>query len=136
MVHSVAISGSLRNRLALTLIGGAALLALLLVFAVRSYAVQVAQRGQDDILLASVTSMLDTAALREGQLEVDIPYAAFSMLGTAADDRVFYAIYQDGAFLSGYPELPLAETVAAVRGNSAPRGCRARPCARSSPAGC
>lgn len=105
MTDSAAISGSLRNRLVLTLIGGAALLAFLLFLAVRNYAVQVAQRGQDNILLASVTSMLDAAAFRDGVVEVDIPYAAFSMLSTPADDRVFYAIFQDGQFLSGYADL-------------------------------
>lgn len=99
------VSGSLRNRLVLTLIGGAALLAFLLFVAVRNYAAQVAQQGQDNILGASVTSILDAAALREGELEVDIPYAAFAMLSTPSDDRVFYAIFQDGEFLSGYEDL-------------------------------
>ena len=102
MTDSPAVSGSLRNRLVLTLIGGAAVLALLLFFSVRNYAVQVAQQGQDNILDASVTSMLDAAALRDGVVELDLPYSAFSMLGTPADDRVFYAILQDGEFLSGY----------------------------------
>ncbi|MEM1005617.1 MAG: sensor histidine kinase [Pseudomonadota bacterium] len=108
MQASPTISGSLRNRLALTLIGGAAILALLLFYAVRNYAAQVAQQGQDNILGASVTSILDAAALRGDALEVDIPYAAFSMLSTPADDRVYYAIFQDGAFLSGYEDLPLS----------------------------
>ena len=89
----------------LTLIGGAAVLALLLFFAVRNYAVQVAQQGQDNILDASATSMLDAATIRDGVIELDLPYAAFSMLSTSADDRVFYAILQDGEFLSGYEEL-------------------------------
>lgn len=104
-MDNVATSGSLRNRLVLTLIGGAAILALLLFFAVRNFAVQVAQRGQDNILDASVTSMLDAAAIRDGNVELDMPYSAFSMLSTQADDRVFYAILQDGNFLSGYEEL-------------------------------
>ena len=104
-MDSVAVSGSLRNRLVLTLIGGAAVLALLLFFAVRNYAVQVAQQGQDNILDASATSMLDAATIRDGVVQLDLPYSAFSMLGTAADDRVFYAILQDGALLSGYEEL-------------------------------
>lgn len=94
----------------LTLIGGAAVLALLLFFAVRNYAVRVAQQGQDNILDASVTSMLDAAAIRDGKVELDLPYSAFSMLSTAADDRVFYAILQDGEFLSGYEELGDAGT--------------------------
>ena len=109
MAGEPVVQGSLRNRLVLILIGGAAVLAVFLFLAVRSYAVQVAQRGQDNILLASVTSMLDAASFRDGVAEVDIPYAAFSMLNTPADDRVFYAIYQDSDFLSGYADLtPLA----------------------------
>ena len=103
------VSGSLGKRLALTLIGGAAVLALLLFFAVRNYAAQVAQQGQDNVLWASVTSILDAAAVRDGEAEVDIPYAAFSMLATPADDRVFYAIYQDGDFLSGYEDLAFSD---------------------------
>ncbi|MBO9449855.1 sensor histidine kinase [Tropicibacter sp. R16_0] len=103
-----AVSGSLRNRLMLTLIGGAAVLALILFFAVRNYAVQVAQQGQDTILDASVTSMLDAATIQDGRVELDLPYAAFSMLATSADDRVFYAILRDGEFLSGYEDLAAA----------------------------
>ena len=106
MKGNLAPSGSLRNRLVLILIGGAALLAILLFFAVRNYATQVAQQGQDRILAASVTSILDAASLRAGAVEIDIPYSAFSMLSTAADDRVFYAIYQDDTFLTGYADLP------------------------------
>ena len=62
-------------------------------------------RDRTNILDASVTSMLDAAAIRGGVVELDLPYAAFSMLSTAADDRVFYAIMQDGEFLSGYEDL-------------------------------
>ena len=107
MTETLRASGSLRNRLALILTGGAAILALLLVVLVRSYAAQIAQQGQDQILGASVTSILDTALLRDGQVEVDFPYAAFSMLSTPSDDRVFHAIYQDEVLLSGYASLAL-----------------------------
>lgn len=107
MSNSPTVTGSLRNRLAFTLIGGAAILALLLFVAVRNYAAQVAQQGQDGILAASVTSILDGAAIRDGEVEVDIPYAAFSMLSTPSDDRVFYAIFRDGVFLSGYEDLSI-----------------------------
>ena len=44
-MDSVVVSGSLRNRLVLTLIGGAAVLALILFVVVRNYAVQVAQQA-------------------------------------------------------------------------------------------
>ncbi|MEP5730487.1 MAG: sensor histidine kinase N-terminal domain-containing protein [Sulfitobacter sp.] len=105
MTHNVPVSWSLRNRLMVTLIGGAAVLAVLLFFAIRNYASQVAQQGQDEILRASVTSILDAATIRNGEVLVDIPYASFSMLSTPSDDRVFYAIYQDETFLSGYAEF-------------------------------
>lgn len=99
------VSGSLRNRLVLTLIGGAAVLTVLLFFTVRNYATQIAQQGQDNILGASAAAILDSASIRDGQIDVDIPYSAFSMLATPSDDRVFYAIYQDDVFLSGYKAL-------------------------------
>jgi two-component system sensor histidine kinase TctE len=107
MKRNLFASGSLRKRLVLTLVGGAAVLALLLFFAIRNYATQVALQGQDNILGASVTSILDSAAIRDGAVEVDIPYSSLSMLSTPSDDRVFYAIYQDDTFLSGYSELAL-----------------------------
>ncbi len=107
MSSDAVVSGSLRTRLALLLIGGAAILALLLFFAVRNYATRVAQQGQDNILGAAVTSILDAAAFRDGAVEIDLPYAAFSMLSTPADDRVFYAIFQDQTFLSGYEDRVL-----------------------------
>ncbi|WP_370401963.1 sensor histidine kinase [Sulfitobacter sp. JB4-11] len=106
MVEAVAVSGSLRKRLTATLIGGAAALAVLMYFIARLYAAQIAQQGQDNVLGASVTSILDAAVIRDGMVEIDFPYAAFSMLSTPADDRVFYAIYQDNVLLSGYGSLP------------------------------
>lgn len=106
MTSSFSASGSLRNRLVLTLIGGAAVLALLVFFTVRNYAEQLAQQGQDAILIASAASILDAAAMRDGTVEIDIPYVSFSMLSSSSDDRVFYEISQDGVFLSGYEDLP------------------------------
>lgn len=105
MTETVNVSGSLRRRLTLTLIGGAAVLAVVLFAVVRLYAAQIAQQGQDSILSASVTSMLDAAVLRDGAVVVDFPYAALSMLSTTSDDRVFYAILQDQTLLSGYEHL-------------------------------
>jgi len=109
MDDAVNVAGSLRARLALTLIGGAAAIALLLFFVVRTYAAQIAQSGQDSILEASVTSILDAVTVRDGDVEVDLPYVAFSMLSTEADDRVFYALWQDETLLSGYEFLPVAD---------------------------
>lgn len=109
MSDSIHVSGSLRNRLAITLIGGVSILTFLLYFAIRNYATQIAQQSQDSILHASATSMLDAATVRDGSVEMDIPYASFSMLNTATDDRIFYAIYQDDTMLSGYEKLKVPQ---------------------------
>lgn len=104
--EQVAISGSLRNTLMISLVGIALVLATLLYIVVRSYAAQIAQSTQDRILSASVTSILDAAAIRNGQVNIELPYAAFSILSTQADDRLVYAVHQDGDFLTGYDSLP------------------------------
>ncbi|MFK7762093.1 MAG: sensor histidine kinase N-terminal domain-containing protein [Roseobacter sp.] len=104
-MDDVNVTGSLRNRLALILTGGAALLAIVLFVAVRALAAQVAQQGQDNVLSASMSSILDTAVILEGRITLDFPYSSLSMLSTEADDRVFYAIYENGALLSGYDDL-------------------------------
>lgn len=105
MTGDVNVSGSLRKRLALILTGGAAVIAVILFFAVRVLAAQIAQQGQDDILSASMSSVLDTAVIREGRVTLDFPYSSLSMLNTVADDRVFYAIYEGTTLLSGYAWL-------------------------------
>ncbi|MCF2904951.1 sensor histidine kinase [Octadecabacter sp. CECT 8868] len=112
MTDDVNVSGSLRNRLALILTGGAAVLAAILFVVVRALATQVAQQGQDNILNASMSSILDTAIIRDGSVTLDFPYSSLSMLGTTADDRVFYAVYENGSLLSGYDTLqsPTAPT--------------------------
>lgn len=117
MNRSVEITGSLRNRLAITLIAGVAFLSLLLYFAVRDYAVKIAQQSQDSILLASVISILDTASIQQGKIEVDMPYSSFSMLSTLTDDRVFYAIYQNDVLLSGYEKLSVPKLKADAQVN-------------------
>ena len=99
-------AGSIRRRLSLQLLSNAALLTLLLVFIVRSFAQQLAEQSQDNILMASVTSILDVSAIQQGELTVDIPYSAFSMLSNLSDDRVFYRIDKNGIFLTGYADLP------------------------------
>ncbi|MDA5095622.1 sensor histidine kinase [Aliiroseovarius sp. KMU-50] len=108
MAENVHISGSLRRRLTFSLIGGAAILAATLYLVARSYSAQIAQQGQDNILGAAVSSILDVAIMRDGAVEVDFPYASFSMLNTPSDDRVFYAIHQDDTLLTGYEDLPRA----------------------------
>ena len=99
-------SGSIRRRLSMQLVGSAAILAIILFVLVLNFARQVSEQSQDNILTASVTSILDSANIRDGEISVDIPYAALSMLGNVSDDRVFYRIDAAGTFLTGYADLP------------------------------
>lgn len=89
----------------LLLVGAAAILALLLYIIVRSYAAQIAQNAQDSILATSARTILDAASIRNGAPKVELPYSAFSVLNTAADDRIFYAIHLNDEFVSGYEAL-------------------------------
>ncbi|TNJ47463.1 sensor histidine kinase [Phaeobacter sp. B1627] len=106
MSGSIRLRGSIQRRLIVQLLTGAALLATLMFLVVQSYARDLAGQSQDEILAASVTAILDSAAVRNGDLTVDIPYFAFSMLGNISEDRVFYTITRNGEFLTGYPDLP------------------------------
>ncbi|MCT8161896.1 sensor histidine kinase [Pseudoruegeria sp. SHC-113] len=103
------VSGSIRRRLTLQLVGSAAVLAVLLFLLVLGFARRVAEESQDNILTASLTSILESVAVQDGALTADIPYAALSMLGNVSNDRVFYAIRAAGADLTGYADLPRTE---------------------------
>ncbi|EFO33838.1 integral membrane sensor signal transduction histidine kinase [Roseibium sp. TrichSKD4] len=104
----VHIRGSIHRRLITLLLIGAAFLAVLLYFVVQSVARQIAQESHDNILIASATSILDNASVVDGEIMIDVPYSAFSMLGNASDERVYYAIRLGREFLSGYGDLPVA----------------------------
>ena len=84
----------------------AAGIAILLYVVVQSVAEQIAQESQDNILAASAISILDSARVVEGDISIDLPYSSLSMLDSVTDERAFYAIRLNDAFLSGYPDLP------------------------------
>ena len=82
--------GSIRRRLTLQLLTSAAILAVILFLIVSSFARQISAESQDRILSASVASILDAVSVASGEVSVDIPYSAFTMLDNPSDDRVFY----------------------------------------------
>lgn len=100
--------GSIRRRLLVSLLAGAAVLAVVLYFVVQSVARQVARQSQDNVLAASALSIIDSARFPAGEVAVDLPYSALSMLDSVTDERVFYAIRLQEEFLSGYDALPEA----------------------------
>ncbi len=101
-------TGSIRRQLVVQLLSGSAILALALFLIVQGFARQLAEESQDNILAASVTSILDAATIEEGGLVLDLPYSAFSMLANLHDDAVYYAIDANGVFQTGYDTLPKA----------------------------
>ncbi len=108
MTEHLQISGSIRRRLSVQLIGSAAILSAIFYFTVLNIAQNAAEKSQDNILLASATSVMESVSLQSGEITVDIPYAVFSMLGSVSEDRVFYRILADGNVLTGYDDLPIA----------------------------
>jgi len=104
------IRGSLRRGLMIQLLIAFLILATVLYISTRLIAVRAADSSQDSILSASAASIAQQARLVEGEPSVDIPYAAFDMLGVSGQDRVFYRIgLEDGELLSGYDDLPTPE---------------------------
>ncbi len=98
--------GSIRRRLFLQLAAVAAFLAIALFFSIRSVAEQAAADTQDSILTASATSIADALYSEGGEIRLELPYSALSMLSSAGQDRVFYSVLSGETILTGYADLP------------------------------
>jgi two-component system sensor histidine kinase TctE len=98
-------TGSIGRRLTFLLAVVAALLSVVSWSMVSSFAREAAQRTQDDILAASATIIAEALRGEGGKVRLEIPYAAFSMLGSVSQDRVFYRIDAGDDVLTGYSDL-------------------------------
>ncbi|MCB2127751.1 MAG: sensor histidine kinase N-terminal domain-containing protein [Rhodobacteraceae bacterium] len=99
-------SVSLRLRLVLQLLGIAAVLAIVLYFTVRTVADEAAEATQDGVLGAATLAISESLQGGDDGVNVDLPYEAFSILGSISADRVFYRITTGDDTLTGYPDLP------------------------------
>ena len=99
---------SIQRRL---LVSGAALLVLVsgIVFlTVRWYAHTAAEEAFDRVLGAAALSIADTVSIEDGEATVDLPHAAFAILGTSRLNRIFYRIVApNGSLITGSPTLGL-----------------------------
>tara|TARA_R110002073_G_scaffold18564_18_gene68683 strand:- start:24227 stop:25603 length:1377 start_codon:yes stop_codon:yes gene_type:complete len=111
--------GSIGRRLTLLLAAIAALLSVLSWGMVTGFARQAAERTQDNVLAASATSIADTLRTEQGRVRLELPYAAFSMLGAISQERVFYKVTANGDLLTGYADLPAPATPARRTGGAA-----------------
>lgn len=102
---SVQAGWSIARKLTLFLAGIVALLALISWGMVTSFAREAAGRTQDNVLAASATSIAETLRSEGGEVRLELPYAAFSMLGAISEDRVFYRVAAGDEVLTGYPDL-------------------------------
>lgn len=96
---------SIARKLTLFLAAIVALLALISWGMVTSFAREAAGRTQDNVLEASATSIAETLRSEGGQIRLELPYAAFSMLGAISEDRVFYRVAAGEEILTGYADL-------------------------------
>ncbi|QXT40659.1 sensor histidine kinase N-terminal domain-containing protein [Gymnodinialimonas ceratoperidinii] len=96
---------SIARKLTLFLAAIVASLALISWGMVTSFALEAAGRTQDNILAASATSIAETLRSEGGQVRLELPYAAFSMLGAISEDRVFYRVAAGDEVLTGYADL-------------------------------
>jgi two-component system sensor histidine kinase TctE len=103
-------AGSIRQRLVVVLLVVAAILAGLLYLSVRTVADSAVETTQDAILGAATVAIAEELRGGDEGLTVDIPYAAFSMLGATGQDRVFYRILVGSETVTGYADLPLPST--------------------------
>jgi two-component system sensor histidine kinase TctE len=97
---------SIGSRLTLLLAGVAALLSVLSWGMVTGLAREGTQRTQDNVLAASATTIAETLRSEQGEVRLELPYAAFAMLGAISEDRVFYRVTAGGVTLTGYEDLP------------------------------
>lgn len=103
---------SLRRRLLGQLLLVFSGLAVLLYLSVQAVAGRAADATQDNILGASAIAIAEQVRVAEGEIIVDLPYAALEMLGLAGEDRVFYRIADGrGQVITGYDDLPGGTTL-------------------------
>jgi two-component system sensor histidine kinase TctE len=97
---------SLRRRLVWQFLVLSALLVLGLFLVVGWVADRASRASQDAVLGAAVTAITEGIRSVDDGLELDLPYATFSMLGAMGDERIFYALTVEGQGITGYDDLP------------------------------
>lgn len=106
-------TASLKRRLILWLLGSLAVLSLVIIAHVHYSAQETADDVYDRVLRASALAIAERVVVGENEeIEVDLPYVALEMLGSAAHDRVYYRVESNGSLVTGYRDLPGPEEAA------------------------
>ncbi|GGO81928.1 sensor histidine kinase [Marinobacterium nitratireducens] len=84
---------------------------LLLSLGAWRYARQAADYSYDRLLNSASLSIMEGLLVRNGRVDLDLPYAALEMMQLAPDDKVFYQVRNpQGEWITGYDDLPQPET--------------------------
>jgi len=76
----------------------------------RRAAADTADLSFDRLLLASADAIADDIEVRDGEIFVDLPYAALELLESNIQERIFYRVVApDGRTVTGYDDLPLPQ---------------------------
>jgi two-component system sensor histidine kinase TctE len=103
---------SLTRRLLLVLISSLTAVALLLAAGGAWFSHGVAERTGDRVLQASARAIVETLAVENDEITLDLPPAAFGMLESEARDNIYYSIRHGETLLTGYPDFPMAPLAA------------------------
>src|ERR1700704_5235657 len=75
-------------------------------------AVATANLAFDRLLTASAEAIAEDVEVKEGEIVVDLPYAALQLLESNIQERIFYRVVApNGKTLTGYDDLPLPPKV-------------------------
>ena len=97
------------------------LLPLLVVVSVDAFldyrgAVRTADESFDRLLIAAARVIAEDMTVADGQLQIDLPLAAFEILRTSVPTKVFYRVLDgDGRTAAGQDDLPLPHAFAPAR---------------------
>ena len=89
------------------------LLPLLIVLSINAWfsnraAVAVANMAFDRLLMASAEAIAEDVEVKDGEIAVDLPYAALELLESNIQERIFYRVVApSGKTVTGYDDLPL-----------------------------
>lgn len=110
-------------RVTMVLAAGAAIL----VTAAWIYAKAAADEAYDRLLQGAATQILESLAVVDGEIEVNLPPSAFELLGLAARDKVFYRVVRPkGETVTGYEDLGREADLRAPRAEPAFRTTKYR----------
>jgi two-component system sensor histidine kinase TctE len=77
-------------------------------------AVATANLAFDRLLMASAEAIAEDVEVKEGEITVDLPYAALHLLESNIQERIFYRVVApNGKTLTGYDDLPMPTVVPA-----------------------